>query len=287
MRGKTRRQEIIGGYRREQIGVIALAIAVFMLLVLSCTGSCSCGKTDEAGETESGSQEETVKASGAVNINELWGRLDGDDRQFILSVTEYPRLVNRDNPLPTGYVPPDLIALHGVPDGENNRLNYSAANAYYQLRASMLEDGMAVLPLSAYRTYDEQTMIFNYNVQLHTEEGMTPEEAREYTEGFVSIPGTSEHQYGRSIDVTIDGTTNHSFHETEHGQWLIDHAHEFGFVIRYPEDKVEITGINYEPWHLRWVGVEHAVFMTRHNLCLEEYVELIQKYNPSAVMYND
>jgi len=291
MRGKTRRQEIVGEYRKEQIRVIALIIAIMVMLVammVACGKSCacSCGAGDEVSMSDA--QEDTDRQStGAVDIGKLWESLDDKDREFINSLTVYPRLVNRNNPLPTGYIPPDLMILQGVPDGASNQLSYSAANAYLQMHQAMVADGIAVVPLSGYRSYDEQVMIFNYNVQLHTDEGMTPEEAREYTEGFVSIPGTSEHQYGRCIDVTIDGTTNHSFHETEHGQWLIDHAHEFGFVIRYPEDKVEVTGINYEPWHLRWVGEKHADFMTRHSLCLEEYVELINRYNPWAVAEND
>lgn len=293
MRGKTRRQEIVGEYRREQIRAIALIIASLVLLIAlmtSCSQSCGCTCNEEElpDSTQSSSEkEDEEKHIGAVDIDKLWSELNGADRLFVDSITEYPRLVNREHPLPNGYEPPDLTILSGVPDGNSNRLSYEAANAYLQLHQGMLEDGIAVIPLSAYRTYDEQVMIFNYNIQLHTEEGMTPEEARAYTERFVSIPGTSEHQYGRCIDVTIDGTTNHSFHETEHGQWLIDHAHEYGFVIRYPEDKVDITGINYEPWHLRWVGKEHADFMTRHNLCLEEYVELIERYNPNAVACND
>ncbi len=294
MSRKTRRQEIVGEYRKEQIQVIALIIAFLLLLtamMANCGHNCGCGCEGCGNDDQPASSTDTVEEEevrqGAVDIDQLWVSLNAEDRQFILNLTEYPRLVNLDNPLPLGYAPPDPVMLHGMPDGEANRLDYTAANAFFALRQAMLNDGIAVLPLSGYRTYDEQTMIFNYNVQLHMEEGMSAEEAREYTESFVAIPGTSEHQYGRSIDVTIDGTTNHSFHETEHGQWLIDHAHEHGFVIRYPEDKVDITGINYEPWHLRWVGNDHADFMTRHNLCLEEYVQLINKYNPSAVISDD
>lgn len=290
MRSKTRRQEIVGEFRKEQIQVILLILASIVLLVammINCGQSCGCGcgGTDDHNEAEA--EIESGPSRGAADIQELWMNMTTEDRQFILELTEYPRLVNRDNPLPLGYAPPSPVTLHGMPDGEANSLNYDAASAFYDLRQAMLDDGIALLPLSGYRSYEEQVMIFNYNVQLHTEEGMTPDEAREYTERFVSLPGTSEHQYGRSIDVTLDGTTDHSFHETEQGQWLIDHAHEHGFVIRYPEDKEEVTGIGYEPWHLRWVGAEHADFMTRHNLCLEEYIEMIRKYNSAAVMIDE
>lgn len=289
MRAKTRRQEIISEYRREQIRVIALIVASLVLLIAlaSSCGSCGCASASEPDGETAVETAEPEDSTGPADIYALWSKMSDSDKQFILSLKEYPRLVNNDNPLPTGYAPPNPIKLYGIPDGDVNSLNYDAARAFYELRDGMLADGLAVLPLSGYRTYDEQVAIFNYNVQLHTDEGMTPEEARAYTESFVAIPGTSEHQYGRSIDVTIDGTTNHSFHETEQGQWLIDHAHEYGFVIRYPADKVEVTGINYEPWHLRWVGVEHAKFMTKYNLCLEEYARLVERYNSSAVMCDE
>lgn len=282
MRGRTRREQIIGEHRREQIRFIALCGASLVLLLslcVSCARSCNCGGVplqEDAAVSESdqqASQEELI--------------LSDEDVAFLCSLNEYPRLVSTESPLPTGYAPPNPVRLHGMPDGSANQLNYDAANAFYQLRDAMHADGMSVDPLSGYRTYEEQVAIFNYNVQIHTEEGMTPEEARAYTERFVAIPGTSEHQYGRSIDVTMDGTTNHSFHKTEQGQWLIDHAHEYGFIIRYPADKTEITGINYEPWHLRWVGEEHAAFIHEHGLCLEEYIDLVNRYNPTAVMNDD
>jgi len=281
MRGKTRRDEIVGEHNREQIRVIALIAATLVLLIsmmISCSRSCGCA---------CGEDEVITGASDAEGTGQGQLVLTAEDVRYLSSATEYPRLVNTDNPLPLGYAPPDPVRLLGMPDGSENMLNYDAANAFYIMRDAMREDGMSVDPLSGYRTYDEQVNIFNYNVQLHTEEGMTPEEARAYTERFVAIPGTSEHQYGRSIDVTMDGTTNHSFHETEQGQWLIEHAHEYGFIIRYPADKTEITGINYEPWHLRWVGIDHAAFMYRHGICLEEYVELVQRYSPGAVVCDD
>ncbi len=282
MRGKTRREQIISEHRREQIRFIALCLATLVLILslsVSCARSCSCG-CGSPQDTQTVSESDVSRDDGELILSP-------EDEDFLRSLREYPRLVSTESPLPDGYAPPDPVKLHGMPDGENNQLNYDAANAFYKLRDAMLADGMAVDPLSGYRTYEEQVAIFNYNVQLHTDEGMTPEEALAYTERFVAIPGTSEHQYGRSIDVTMDGTTNHSFHKTEQGQWLIDHAHEYGFIIRYPSDKTELTGINYEPWHLRWVGEEHASFIHKHDLCLEEYIALVRQYNPTAVMCND
>ncbi len=281
MRGKTRRQEIDGKHLREQITAIALIIATFVLLsslCVSCVRSCGCG---------GGSRNEEQDVVSATTTNKDEVVLTTDDIAFLRSLTEYPRLVSEDCPLPTGYAPSSLMALTGMINGSRQQLHPDAGNAFFQLYDALMADGIALHPLSGYRTYEEQVNIFNYNLQLHIDEGMTPEEAHAYTKTRVAIPGTSEHQYGRSIDVTIDGTTDDDFYKTEQGQWLIDHAHEHGFIIRYPKEKSHITGIDYEPWHLRWVGKEHAAFISRHNICLEEYIQLIMQYNSGAVMCYD
>lgn len=273
MKGYTRRQ-IIEKERKTEVTrfiiFVVLALACFIVLCMSCD---RCGSGGDGEQTPVVTQSDTDDKSA----------LDDEDIEFLRTRTSYPRLVSVAYPLPAGYEPPELTRLLGMPDGDANKLNFEAATAFYELRDAMIADGLAIIPLSGYRTYEEQVAIFNYNVQLHTNEGMTAEEAREYTERFVALPGTSEHQYGRSIDVTIDGTTNHDFHETEQGKWLIEHACEYGFIVRYPSDKTEITGINYEPWHLRYCGKEAAMFISEHGLCLEEYTELVLRYSPSAV----
>ncbi len=203
-------------------------------------------------------------------------------RGSLADVQTYPRLVNSEHLLPADYEPPQLTYLRGIPDGTSVQLNFDAATAFTKLFDDMVSQGLGIIPLSGYRTYVEQTQIFDYNIKLHMAEGMSEEDARAYTLRFVAIPGSSEHQYGRSIDVTIDGTTNHSFQTTDQGKWLISHAWEYGFIIRYPSDKEAITGIAYEPWHLRYVGVDTAKYISDNHLCLEEYIELVKKDNPGA-----
>ncbi|MBE6759574.1 MAG: D-alanyl-D-alanine carboxypeptidase family protein [Ruminococcaceae bacterium] len=298
MRGKTRRDEIVGEYRREQITAIALIIATVVLvlsMMISCGRSCTCG--EEADEPYVPPEGVVVwDKEEAEAIKEWWEEeeklnapreapvLNAEDIGYLRSVTEYPRLINKENPLPTGYEPPELVRLQGMPGGVKQQLNYEAANAFFALRDAMLAEGMSVDPLSGYRTYDEQANIYNYNIDLRIEKGMTPEEARDAVSTRVAMPGYSEHQYGRSIDVTIDGSTDDLFHETAQGQWIAENAHKYGFIIRYLRGATDVTGYDYEPWHLRWVGVEHAEFIHRHNLCLEEYIDLVLQYNPNAVM---
>lgn len=245
--------------RSKLIGIAAGVIVVIIIIVFAIVGSCS------------GNDDITQAVA----------------QRPALEVTEYPHLVNSEYTLSSTYSPTDLVALTQVPDGHDCYLRQDAASAYVKMHEAMCAEGMSVLPLSGYRTYKEQQNIYDYNVELHMAEGMTREEAIAYTDKFVARPGTSEHQYGCSIDVTTDGTTQHDFHETEQGKWLIANAGKYGFVIRYEQDKESITGISYEPWHLRYVGEEAAMYMTTWDLCLEEYVELARRESPGAVMSNE
>ena len=95
--------------------------------------------------------------------------------------------------------------------------------------------------------------------------------ARWYAEKWVAVPGTSEHQLGIAVDINADGINSSG---SEVYTWLAEHAHEYGFIQRYPEDKTEITGINYEPWHYRYVGEDVAKEMFEEDVCLEEYIEV-------------
>lgn len=267
----TRRQQIHFEIHKDYIKLAVIAVLLIAALVV---GIGSCNARNRAAQSDDGSVSET----------DIHGLYTARER---IQVSTYPRLVSAANPLGADYVPPELTRLYGMPDGVNIQLNFDAATAFTKLYNAMLEDGLGLIPLSGYRTYQEQVAIFNYNLELHISEGMTVEEAQKYTEMYVAVPGTSEHQYGRSIDVTIDGTTDHDFHHTEQGKWLIEHCHEYGFIIRYPEDKVDITGIAYEPWHLRYVGIEHATYMYENDLCLEEYLTYVRTDCPYASCETD
>ena len=102
---------------------------------------------------------------------------------------------------------------------------------------------------------------------------MTENEAVEVADRAVQKPGYSEHNTGLAMDFN---TVNDSFKNTNTYAWLMEHAEDYGFVLRYPEDKEDITGIMYEPWHFRYVGVEHAKKMNELHMCLEEYIEYVR-----------
>lgn len=179
-------------------------------------------------------------------------------------------LVNKERPLPADYVPPDLRAA-GIPfacpmDSPKRLLRADAAEAVERLFARAAEDGIALIGVSGYRSYARQAEIFAAQTARYGEEAANMVSAR---------PGESEHQTGLAIDVSspeVGGELVGEFAGTEAGRWLAEHAPAFGFIIRYPAGKEEITGYQYEPWHLRYVGTGHAVAMAAAGVALEEYM---------------
>ena len=106
--------------------------------------------------------------------------------------------------------------------------------------------------------------------QASLDAGYSPEDALEAAKDWVALPGTSEHQLGLAVDINADVTLSTS---EEVYDWFAKHAHEYGFILRYPEGKEDITGISYEPWHFRYVGLEAAQEIYAQGLCLEEYIQ--------------
>ncbi|MFS1511688.1 M15 family metallopeptidase [Chengkuizengella sp. SCS-71B] len=178
-------------------------------------------------------------------------------------------LVNKQRSLQDDYTPTDLVKPN-IPfsfagESEKKWLREEAARALEQLFDKAKQENIQLNGVSGYRSYQTQKSIFNWNVQEQGEE-----QARRYS----AYPGTSEHQTGLAIDVSspsVNNVLHESLGSTTEGQWLADHAAEFGFIVRYPQDKEHITGYAYEPWHLRYVGKEIAKEIMDKNITLEEY----------------
>ena len=134
-------------------------------------------------------------------------------------------------------------------------------------------DGLQLFVREGYRTSEEQQQIMGERIKEYQKEGYSKKEAKKLAEEYVAIPGTSEHQLGLSIDINADTSISSS---DEVYSWLVNNSYRYGFIKRYPSDKTQITGINNEPWHYRYVGKKAAKEMKEENLCLEEYVEQLE-----------
>ena len=201
-------------------------------------------------------------------------------------------LVSRDNRLSSCYTPTNLVDYNGI------KLHDVAHKAFMEMQAAMVANKIYGLKLqSAYRTYDYQHTIYSKKVQELVKSGYCQQQAETTAAQTVQPPGASEHQLGLALDVSIDGKLTQAFGETEAGIWLQENCHNYGFIIRYPGSKTEITQIVYEPWHLRYVGTPHATIMKKLDMTLEEYlsyIKEIQAYvhwgednNYCLIMYSD
>lgn len=179
-------------------------------------------------------------------------------------------LVNRWNSIPEGYEI-DTVTL------DNGK---QVDSRIYEDLRNMFDDARAkdVYPYvtEAFRSTEDQQGMMKLYIERYIEEGYDEETAKEMAEAYVALPGTSEHQLGLALDINAD-TNISGDNEAVYG-WLAENAYRYGFILRYPEGKEDITGISYEPWHYRYVGKEFAEEIHRDGLCLEEYLQ--KKYDP-------
>jgi D-alanyl-D-alanine carboxypeptidase len=175
-------------------------------------------------------------------------------------------LVNRWNPLPEDYTLETTELSNGT-------LVDTRIYPYLQeMFDAAREAGVYPVVASGYRTTEDQERIMSEYIQDYLDQGYSQEDAQTEAEKWVAIPGTSEHQLGLGVDINADGVNSAGY---EVYDWLEAHCWEYGFILRYPEDKTDITGISNEPWHFRYVGQEAAEYIMSNGLCLEEYLEEI------------
>ena len=178
-------------------------------------------------------------------------------------------LVNWEHPLPDDFSVPEFTQLRNGHTVDSR--------AYPELQA-MMDDaraaGLQPLICSSYRTWDTQERLFEQEVQNWMNRGCMRDEATDRAAMWVARAGTSEHQTGLAVDI-VDMSyqiLDEKQESTPVQQWLMAHCAEYGFILRYPTDKSAITGIGYEPWHYRYVGIEAAKEIMESELCLEEYL---------------
>ncbi|MDO8335965.1 MAG: M15 family metallopeptidase [Candidatus Saccharibacteria bacterium] len=181
-------------------------------------------------------------------------------------------IVSKTRPLPDGYIPPDLVtpdvSLNSTKSASENTLRKDTASALEKLFAGAKNNGIDYMLASGYRSKELQATYYNNYV---SKSGQA--EADRYS----AKPGTSEHQTGMSLDIATVDRKNYldqAFGKDTGGIWLAAHAHEYGFIIRYPEGKETITGYMYEPWHIRYVGIDLANELYKNNQTMEEFFGL-------------
>lgn len=180
-------------------------------------------------------------------------------------------LVNADNPLSSDYEENlKLVSIRG-----EIMVDERIYDALQQMLDDCRETEREPLVCSGYRSVAKQQDLYDTKVASYVQQGYSQYQAREEAAKWVTVPGTSEHHTGMAVDIVSVGNQRleQEQEDTREQKWLMAHCDEYGFILRYPSDKEDITGIHYEPWHYRYVGKKAAKYIKEHNLCLEEYVE--------------
>ena len=179
------------------------------------------------------------------------------------------QLINWENPLPEDYEAGELTELSN---------GHAVDSRIYPALQEMMDDARAAgynpLICSSFRTWDKQSQLYERKVQFYIDQGSDRATAEEQAAVWVARPGTSEHQAGLAVDiVSVEyQVLDEGQEDTPLQQWLMAHCWEYGFILRYPTDKSDLTGVGYEPWHYRYVGEEAAKAITEQGICLEEYL---------------
>lgn len=196
-------------------------------------------------------------------------------KKIIVNPENMLSVVNKVQNLPSSYTPEDLVIPNVLfpfsGDLPKKYLRKEAALALEEMFQAALHDGIEMMAISGYRSYDRQAEIF-----FNKAKNVGDEEANQ----LVAYPGQSEHQTGLAIDVSSPDfgfKLEEEFGETTAGIWLQQNAYQFGFIIRYPKGKENLTGYEYEPWHLRYVGKEAALQIQQNQITLEEYMGIVEK----------
>lgn len=177
-------------------------------------------------------------------------------------------LVNGDHPLPESFTVPGLTQLRN-----GHAIDQRAYPALQAMMDGCRAAGLSPLICSSYRTQETQARLFQQEVERWLAKGYIREEAEAQAARWVARPGASEHQTGLAVDIVDAGyqVLDQGQENTAVQRWLMEHCAEYGFILRYPTDKSELTGVGYEPWHYRYVGEAAAREIMGGGLCLEEY----------------
>ncbi|NEN84514.1 M15 family metallopeptidase [Paenibacillus elgii] len=240
------------------------------------TGTSADASKSKPSETPAASTNGQNQASGTAGVKQT-AQTDTksgtktDDIQVVANPADVAVLVNKTNKLPDSYKPQDLVDPN-VPFTfkeklEKRKMRKEAAAALEKLFQAAKKDNLPLAGVSAYRSHETQKTVYDRYVKKDGEAAANKYSAK---------PGHSEHETGLAIDVAGSSgkcAAQDCFGATKEAKWLAEHAADYGFIIRYPEGKEGITGYQYEPWHLRYVGVDTAKAIVKQGVTLEEYVK--------------
>jgi len=260
-------------YRINPKRFIPFVAIVVLICVLAILAGCSGGDDTEGSvdgenggsQVSSEEQQKSAEEQQAEAVEQARkAQLQADaDKGFLI-------LVNKEHSVASDYKPDDLAPINYYVEDRSASCRFmrsEAADQFHKLVEAAKADGLEILMTTAYRSYDFQTILWNNSVASKGSE----EEANKTS----ARPGESEHQTGLAVDIStaeVGYSLTNSFGDTEAGKWVAANAHKYGFILRYLENKTDITGYVYEPWHIRYVGTTAAQDIYEQGITLEEYL---------------
>lgn len=250
---------------KKIFGMLSVLIVVFMAIIFFFP---SVDKEKEAVPEKPKKTETSTSQAIEKKVAENLPDVSRSDWQLIL--------VNHDNLITEE--PKTLITMKN-----GYQIDERIYDAYYEMEEAAAKAGFSLTVISSYRSIADQQVVFEADVTKYLATGLSEKEAEKKAEEYVTHPGGSEHHTGLAVDVVDQvwydqgNGLEEEFFGTAAGKWIDQNCAKYGFIVRYPKNKEAITGINYEPWHLRYVGTESASYMVAHNLVLEEYLDVLKE----------
>jgi len=256
MREKKRR-------RKQDILIKSLLMVIFLGTILV------------ANNTNKNIKEKTIEVFVASKEKDsIEGQDQKQDKEIDSQVTDWNLiLVNQENRISEDYT----FILKEIENG--NKIDERIEQATKDMLEAVRKEGLKPYICSSYRSNRTQKELFNKKLNQYKQNKVTKETAQIEASRWVAIPGTSEHEIGLALDIVSKNyqVLDEKQEKTEVQKWLIENCNDYGFILRYPTNKKEITKVNYEPWHYRYVGIENAKFMKEKDFCLEEYIEYLKQ----------
>ena len=266
---KIRKLELLVRYRIRKMrhpGKVFLVSCV-SVLVVGFLGGVALGRYVEGRQAaETVQKKDTQYESLEKEYNSVKEQAEAQNEE---TRPWYLMLVNQSHPMEDGYVP----ELANIDD--SHQVDARVLEPLQNMLKAASDEGYSLYVCSAYRSVDRQKELFNESMIDYVNQGKTYYEAAIETAKSIAWPGESEHATGLAMDIVSSDYAglDEKQGETDDQKWLMEHCYEYGFILRYPKDKLEDTGIIYEPWHYRYVGVEAALEIRDQGVTLEEYLD--------------
>ena len=256
---------------KRKIAIVILIIIIVIIVIVRKSRNKTTVETTTNQVEQTASKQEENKIEEEQEKEQSQSSNQNQEQKPENEITDWRlTLANYENLLPENFT----VKVENI--DKTRQFDARAIDELNDMMNQMKKDGITNIWIqSAYRSVARQKELYDASVKKYLQEGKTQEEAEKLTNEYINKPGSSDHNLGLAVDFN---KVDNGFEKLDGFKWLQKNAENYGFVLRYPKDKEDITKIAYESWHWRYVGVEHAKKMNELNMCLEEYIQYLKSH---------